>query len=478
MKRILITFALISCYIQLFAGGSIEGGGSNRGSYLSSGGFIILPHDIQVEAYLSERDYNYPPPTAEAVSITTGTGSKDGFQYLLLGLKGKKEPFNDVPPLNISFCIDRSGSMSSVMPWVKDSFYIFIDSIRNGDVVSLVDMNSVAQVLVPPTKINSKRDREHFKRQVDKIQANGSTDVYSGIKKSYEQIQEYNGKGYISRVIIMTDGMHNFGEMINKDIVELAQKKSDEGVNISTILLGIQTGTGLMTDVAIQGGGSSRFVSNHDEMVRIFNTELDRLLVPVVRNMEITLELADGVKLDDTWGYQHSTNGSTIQYKLPTLHNGDYETVLARVKVDKTLHDNEIGTFNIVYSDLFGQTKKTGPHRLLLPPHDNDMIQDIRVREVEGIVAYTDTLRNIAEKAQKINALEHSLFQYQKSSPQYDDVVEQIKVESSQCRFLIKTVRDYLTKIEDSLGRESYQRYYDVLESYEDSFLKLDEAYP
>ena len=99
-------------------------------------------------------------------------------------------------------------------------------------------------------------------------------------------------------------------------------------------------------------------------------------------------------------------------------------------------------------------------------------------QHVTGIVAYTDTLRNIAEKAQKINALEHSLFQYQKSSPQYDDVVEQIKVESSQCRFLIKTVRDYLTKIEDSLGRESYQRYYDVLESYEDSFLKLDEAYP
>ena len=56
--------------------------------------------------------------------------------------------------------------------------------------------------------------------------------------------------------------------------------------------------------------------------------------------------------------------------------------------------------------------------------------------------------------------------------------MEQIKVESSQCRFLIKTVRDYLIKIEDSLGRESYQRYYDVLESYEDSFLKLDEAYP
>lgn len=477
-KRLLGILICLSICFSLFAAGRKEGGGSNRGSYLAGGGFIIHPQDIFVDSYISERDYDYPLPEKDEMAVVTGVGEKDDLNYLLLGLKGKKEKFENVPPLNVCFCIDRSGSMSGVMPWVKDCFYIFIDSIRDGDTISLVDMNTVAQVLIPPMTVQSKEDREAFKRAVDKVQADGATDVYSGIKKSYEQIELNEKDGHVNRVIILTDGMHNFGEMINQDIINLAKDKRDNGINISTILLGVQAATGLMTDVAEQGGGSSRFISNHDEMVKIFNTELDRMLIPVARDVRMKLTLNDGVKVTNTWNYENTIDGNTVNYYIPTIHNGDYETIFTEVEISDSFKSKEIGTYYISYKDLYGNEKELGPYYLYPVVEDDDkLMKDERVREVEGIVSYTRTLTNIAEKTMIISSLESELYQYENPSAQRDDIVGQINVEVQQNLQLIERIREYLLYIDDSLGGGVYTKYYDVLDSYKETFDNVYDYY-
>lgn len=477
-KNLIVLLLCVTVHFGLFASASAEGGGSNRGSYLSSGGYILLPEDIFVEAYIAERDYNYPLPQDEELNITTATGKKDGLEYVLLGLKGKKIPFENVPPLNISFCIDRSGSMSEVMPWVHASFYIFIDSMRIGDIVSLVDMDTEAQVLIPPMKIQSEEDRRLFKDAVDKIYADGATDVYSGIKKSYEQIELNDTSEYLNRVIILTDGMHNFGKMINNDIVDLAIEKRKKGINISTIMLGVQAAVGLMTDVAKHGGGSSRFISNHDEMVKIFETELDRMLIPVAREVKIQFELKDGVTLKNTWGYQNNQEGNIINYFLPTLHNGDYETIFSELEIDKTFEDSEIGTFFITYVDLDGNEKELGSYTIS-KSHDEDdeFIEDERVREIEGILSYTNVLTNIAEKTLKISALESELYNYSNPSAQRDDVVGQIRVEIQQNLQLIERIRTYLMELDTSLGGGVYDKYYTLLDNYQQTFEEAHDSY-
>ncbi|MCK4516612.1 MAG: VWA domain-containing protein, partial [Spirochaetaceae bacterium] len=298
-KSLLLAILLVVSFSRLFATGSAaEGGGSTRGTYLSRAGHIIHPDEIEIEHYIAQRDYDYPLPESGDLNVITGSGINAENAYILLGLKGRRVPFSELPPLNISFCIDRSGSMTGVMPWVKDSFYIFIDRVRDGDIVSLVDMNTNAQTLIPPTVIRSETDRTDFKRRVDRITASGGTDVYAGMQQSYEEIEGNYDPGYVNRVVILTDGMHNFGEMTNQNILEMAAQYRKRGINISTVLLGIEAATGLMVDVAIEGGGSSRFISDHDEMVKIFQTELDRMLVPAARELQMRLELPAGVELE------------------------------------------------------------------------------------------------------------------------------------------------------------------------------------
>jgi hypothetical protein len=406
MKKLFLAVSFVVIGVNLFAAASQEGGGSNRGAFLSRGGYIIPARDIIIDNYIAQYDYDYPLPQQGALNVVTRTGVKDDNVYIQIGLKGKKTPFKELPPLNISFCIDRSGSMTGVMPWVKDCFYIFIDRVREGDIVSLVDMNTNAQTLIAPTRINNSNDRTRFKRQVDRIAADGGTDVYAGMAQSYKELEETYNPQYVNRVVILTDGMHNFGDKVNKDILNLAAEYNKRGITISTVMLGINAATGLMVDVAIDGGGSSRFISDHDEMVKIFQAELDCLLVPAARDLNIRLVLADGIIFKNTWGYRYSVEGNTVTYHLPTLHNGDYETLFAEVSFASSNKPNNAGVVyvdGVDYMDLDGTVKTLGLYTLQLDTSlaDGGYINDRRVREAEGLLYVSRGLIDIANKTAK-----------------------------------------------------------------------------
>ena len=59
-----------------FAGPGAEGANSNRGAYLSSGGFIIHPDEIKIEQYIAQRDYNYPLPEFGDLNVITASDEK------------------------------------------------------------------------------------------------------------------------------------------------------------------------------------------------------------------------------------------------------------------------------------------------------------------------------------------------------------------------------------------------------------------
>ena len=473
-----ILFAVSAAAIVAGASAA-EGASQNRGTYLSRGGYIVHPDEIKVEQYIAQRDYDYPLPEFDDLNVITASGINGENAYVLVGLKGKKVPFSDLPPLNITFCIDRSGSMNPVMPWVKSSFYIFIDRVRIGDIVSLVDMNTDAQTLISPTQILSNKDRTAFKRQVDQISATGGTDVYAGIEQSYREVEKNYHFDYVNRVVILTDGMHNFGEMINKDILDLASEYRKKGINISSVLLGIEANTGLMVDVAIEGGGSSRFVSDHDEMVKIFETELDRMLVPAARELKMRLVLADGVDLKNTWGYRNNVNENTILYSLPTLHNGDYETLFAELLPGQNDGMITLGSFYLDYLDLENNQKSFGPYKIDcdLSSVGDQIIADPRVREAEGYLALSRGLIDIGGKAQKIGKLQSELSQYGNPSPQRADVVEQIKAELAQNLELVDRTKNYLTDISISLGGGKYEQELEILQNYNKTFTEVYRFY-
>jgi hypothetical protein len=463
---------------ESFCASQAEGSGSNRGTFLSRGGYIIPAEQVMVDHYIAQYDYNYPPPRQEDLTVTAAAGIKGQNAYVQIGLKGRRVDFSALPPLNITFCIDRSGSMTEVMLWVKDCFYIFIDQVRDGDIISLVDMNTNAQTLIPPVTIRGPEDRTRFKREVDRITANGGTDVYAGMLQSYKEVEKNYSPAHVNRVVLLTDGMHNFGEMINKDILNLASEYREKGINISTILLGIQAATGLMTDAAVEGGGSSRFISDHDEMVKIFQTELDRMLVPAAKELRMRLALSEGVALKETWGYKNYQENNASYYYVSTLHNGDYETIFAELSLNPGRSTTNLGAFYLDYRDLSNNPKSLGPFQINLDSLEtNQLIADVRVREAEGLLMLSRGLIDIADKTRKIASLEGELYQYREPSPQRDDLEQQIKLELTQNLLIIERLESYLNVLNESLGGGKYAKELEILENYTRTFTEVYSRY-
>ena len=458
--------------VFIYGGGASQSAASNRGRYLTGLGYIYQPEEIQIDSLLSKEDYDYPLPQKDPLNVTTDVDIRDNTGFIQIGLKGKKDIFENIEPMNISFVIDISGSMSDrdKLSWVKNSFYIFINKVRENDIVSVVIFDNVAEVLIPPTSIKDENDRNQFKRKVDTLQPRGGTDVLKGMNLGYAQVEQNYRSNYINRVLLLTDGMHN-GSGTKDDILGIVKKYNSRDITISTIALGASADINLMVDMATNGGGSSRFISDHDEMEETFGSELDRLVVPAARMLSMELVLSDKVHFQETWGYKNWSDGNIIHYSLDTIHNGDYETLFAVINFDKLPDTNtKIATFLITYEETNGVKHQNESFDIYI---NDDSLRDInnitnrRIKKGEGFVAYGKRLIEIGELANVIVSLQKD-YQTINDSLIKDRLISYLNNGIS----MIKSMSTYLGDIDNSLGGNVYHDELTTLNNYKNFFVE------
>lgn len=340
---------------------------STRVVYLSRKSIITRPSEVYFDSYIASVDYRYPF-ASEALGITMYSGhrqiSTNGQEEVIqIGIQGGKAEFEDLPPMNLAFVIDRSASMreANKMRWVKNAFDIFVEKVRDIDFVSLVVFNGFANVIYPSTQMNSDSKREEFKDAVRSIRSWGGTNLFSGLQLGYQQVMANYREEYINRVLFLTDGIGSAANML-----EMAENYKSIGVNISTIGVGTDFELPLMQELAKKGGGSSRFISDRETMAEIFGSELDRMVVPSAYNLEMLLRLPYDVQILGTWGYNSRIKGNTITYSHDTLHNGDYETILVhlRIPAGQKAGRQTLAQFSISYDDINGRNYSSDNHEL------------------------------------------------------------------------------------------------------------------
>jgi hypothetical protein len=498
MKKIIfILLGVILTQAVAFSGAQASSS-SERGSYLAGLGRIIPPEEIYVDHYIAQSDYNYPIPNAGALNVIPAAGFKDNTAYLLVGLRGKKDDFSALPPMNISFVIDISGSMGSQdkLDWVKESFHIFIERVRPQDFVSVVIFDNLVELLIAPTQIRSQQDKDRFKRLVESLRPRGSTNIYGGMEMGYRQVEVNYRTDYTNRVILLSDGEDNASGKTKKEFLDACTRYKELGINISTIALGESADISLMVDMAIAGGGSSRFISDRTVMEQTFGSELDRLVVTAARNLSMELVLSEGVTLRETWGYSNWTSGRTIHYTLDTLHNGDYETIVAEAVLDRPMAAGTVlGNFYLNYDDISGRAFREGPYPIILNSEPGGLIADARVREAEGYIAVARGLIDIGTRSPGISRLQQD-FNRQRSeraaalrdsveaetavitdSPEMAIMRKEIIGELDYCLGQINSLFAYLTAISTSLDNNRYAPELRILQSYRTSFTTSLESY-
>jgi Ca-activated chloride channel family protein len=271
----------------------------DTGSYSNVRRFLkdgALPRQdaVRVEEMINYFDYAYAPPRDRSQPFSVHaelapTPWNARTHLLRIGLQGWK-PAGALPPSNLVFLVDVSGSMQdeNKLPLVKSSLKLLVDELGPRDSIALVVYAGASGVVLEPTPGDQKA---RILAALERLEAGGSTNGAEGIQLAYAMAERARRRGGINRVLLATDGDFNVGIVDFEQLKDLVEEKRKSGVALST--LGFGTGNyndHLMEQLADAGNGNYTYIDGLAEARRALVQMRAATLQTIAKDVKIQVE--------------------------------------------------------------------------------------------------------------------------------------------------------------------------------------------
>ncbi|WP_423357388.1 vWA domain-containing protein [Pseudomonas citronellolis] len=249
---------------------------------------------VRLEEMLNYFPYAYAPPSDDSpFGITTELAPSPWNPHtrlLRIGIKASERSVEQLPPANLVFLVDVSGSMDrrEGLPLVKGTLKLLLDQLRPQDKVSLVVYAGDSRVVLEPT---SGKDKAKIRAAIEQLQAGGSTAGAAGIELAYRMAQQgFIDKG-INRILLATDGDFNVGVSDFETLKAMAAEKRRSGVSLTTLGFGVDNyNERLMEQLADAGDGNYAYIDNLREARKVLVEQLGSTLAVLAKNVKLQLE--------------------------------------------------------------------------------------------------------------------------------------------------------------------------------------------
>jgi Ca-activated chloride channel family protein len=265
---------------------------SNVRRFLQGG--AAPPKDaVRVEELLNAFHYDYPEPgQAVPFSVTTevaGCPWKAGHNLVRIGLQGRRIDLEHLPPRNLVFLVDVSGSMmvENKLPLVKQGLQRLCGSLRPQDFVSIVVYAAGTGVVLQPT---SGQHKERIRNALERLEAGGGTQGSAGIQLAYATAMANFRKGADNRVLLCTDGDFNLGVTDQGSLLRMIEDKRRSGVFLTALGFGMgNLKDSTLVQLADRGNGHYAYIDSLKEMEKVFG-EGGASLVTIAKDVKIQVE--------------------------------------------------------------------------------------------------------------------------------------------------------------------------------------------
>lgn len=255
----------------------------------------LPPKDaVRIEELINYFDYNYPQPkNSDPFSINTEISESPWNEnhYLVhIGLKGKEFHLENLPPSNIVFLLDVSGSMGSPnkLPLLKKAFKLLVKQLRPMDKVSIVVYAGAAGVVLNPT---SGEEPQSIMAALENLRAGGSTAGGAGIKLAYKIAEDNFIKNGNNRIVLATDGDFNVGASSDAEMVRLIEKEREKGVFLTVLGFGMgNLKDSKMESLANKGNGNYAYIDNILEAKKVLVNEFGGTMFTIAKDVKIQVE--------------------------------------------------------------------------------------------------------------------------------------------------------------------------------------------
>jgi Ca-activated chloride channel family protein len=275
--------------------------------------------------------------------------NKEGYFYTEVIADQFVNENNKRLPLNISLVIDRSGSMNgSKINYVKEAAKFVVDNLTKDDILSIVIYDDEVEVLQKAIKVENK---QLIKNKINSIIDRGSTNLTGGMLKGYAEVKSNFSKGYVNRVLLLSDGLANIGITDSAEINKIVSiKNKEDGISLSTFGVGNDYNEDLMTSMAETGTGNYYFIDSPDKIPSIFEKELKGLMTVVAQNVMLSIKLPENIELLKVYGYKYEKVGNTLEINFRDVFSEEIKGVLLKYKIKNNINQ-PINIFSLVNYD-------------------------------------------------------------------------------------------------------------------------------
>ena len=265
---------------------------SNVRRFLKQG--KLPPADaVRVEELINYFPYSYPSSgqagAAFGISTEVAPAPWNANNLLLrVGVKAVDQQTGQMPPANLVFLVDVSGSMNAAdkLPLVKTTLRLLVEQLRAQDRVSIVTYSGRVALALPASS-----DKQHILAVVDGLQASGSTAGGAALAMAYEQARAAYMPGGINRIVMATDGDFNLGVSSVDQIKSMVTRERSGGISLTT--LGYGQGNynePMMQQLAQVGNGNYSYIDSAQEARKVLVEELSSTFNTVAADVKLQLE--------------------------------------------------------------------------------------------------------------------------------------------------------------------------------------------
>ena len=284
---------------------------------------------IRSEEFVNSFDYRDPVPQGdEAVSLNWEIADlpyAHGRQVIRFSLQTQAAGRMEAQPLNLHLLVDNSGSMQRPDRRVilEQSLQSLKDKLQPQDELSIVLFARQPKLIANAST--------HASQQVAVDQAlayrpEGGTNLEAGLSAAYENAQRNFDPAASNRVILMTDGAANLGDVDGSALADMVVEQRKQGIALDAFGIGWDDyNDALLEEITRNGDGRYGFLNSPEDASQDFSEKLAGSL---------RVAAAD-VKVQVIWNPQRVTTYRQVGYDLHQLKTEDFR--------DNTVDAAEIG---------------------------------------------------------------------------------------------------------------------------------------
>ena len=271
----------------------------DRASYANIRRFIQSGDRPPIDAVRIEEMINYFPydwgnvSGEHPFSVTTEVWEapwRPEHRLVRIGLHAESIDTGDLPPSNLVFLLDVSGSMmpDNKLPLLKKAFALLVDQLRPEDRVAIVVYAGAAGLVLPSTPGSRKAE---ILAALEDLRAGGSTAGGAGLRLAYEVARKHYLADGNNRVILATDGDFNVGASSDAEMVRLIERERESGTFLT--VLGFGTGNlkdSKMEQIADHGNGNFHYVDGLLEARKVLVEEMGGTLLTLAKDVKLQVE--------------------------------------------------------------------------------------------------------------------------------------------------------------------------------------------